>query len=42
MTDKSKEEVFAERQDNYKQEKEQIFKKALKEEEKKKEKAEEK
>ncbi|MGL4696994.1 hypothetical protein [Enterococcus larvae] len=39
MTDKSKEEVFAERQDNYKQEKEEIFKKALKEE---KEKAEEK
>ncbi|MGC6767161.1 hypothetical protein ACYSNR_04720 [Enterococcus sp. LJL128] len=31
MTDKPKEKVFAERQDNYKQEKEEIFKQALKE-----------
>ncbi|WP_267491509.1 MULTISPECIES: hypothetical protein [unclassified Enterococcus] len=31
MTEKSKEEVFAERQDHYKQEKEEIIKKALKE-----------
>jgi len=30
MTDKPKEKVFAERQDNYKQEKEEIFKEALK------------
>ncbi|EOH92717.1 hypothetical protein UAW_02755 [Enterococcus haemoperoxidus ATCC BAA-382] len=30
MTDKTKEKVFAERQDNYKQEKEEIFKEALK------------
>lgn len=34
MVDKSKEKVFAERQDNYKQEKEAIFKKALAEHEK--------
>lgn len=34
MVDKSKEKVFAERQDNYKQEKETIFKKALAEHEK--------
>lgn len=33
MADKSKEKVFAERQDTYKQEKETIFKKALKEHE---------
>ena len=31
MTDKTKEKVFAERQDNYKQEKEEIFKTALEE-----------
>lgn len=31
MADKPKEKVFAERQDNYKQEKEEIIKKALKE-----------
>lgn len=37
MTDKSKEKIFAERQDNYKQEKEEIFKQALKEEKEKKE-----
>ncbi|MGX7264469.1 hypothetical protein [Enterococcus crotali] len=30
MTDKTKEKIFAERQDNYKQEKEEIFKEALK------------
>ncbi|WP_321385382.1 hypothetical protein [uncultured Enterococcus sp.] len=36
MTDKSKEKIFAERQDNYKQEKEEIFKQALKEEKEKK------
>ncbi|WP_269091991.1 hypothetical protein [Enterococcus sp. BWR-S5] len=35
MTDKSKEKIFAERQDNYKQEKEEIFKQALKEEKEK-------
>ncbi|MHC5226737.1 hypothetical protein ACYSNW_00515 [Enterococcus sp. LJL99] len=33
MAEKSKEKVFAERQDNYKQKKETIFKKALKEHE---------
>lgn len=31
MTDKTKEKIFAERQDNYKQEKEEIFKEALEE-----------
>ncbi|MGX7244044.1 hypothetical protein ACWOC1_04280 [Enterococcus quebecensis] len=31
MLDKSKEKTFAERQDSYKQEKEEIFKKALEE-----------
>lgn len=35
--EKSKEKVFAERQDNYKQEKEQIIKEALKEHEEKQE-----
>ena len=33
MTENSKEKVFAERQDDYKQKKESIFKKALKEHE---------
>lgn len=31
MTDKTKEKIFAERQDTYKQEKEDIFKEALEE-----------
>ena len=31
MTDKTKEKIFAERQDQYKQEKEDIFKEALEE-----------